>query len=106
MKPLFQSNAVSVLNDVRETFESRGVEYGDTWRNCRWLALLVALREVFGFCLPNDESLRTIAAAVFLDVKYSRLEGEAYKEDTLIDLIAYAPNFVAQMRKLRSLKDV
>jgi hypothetical protein len=99
-QPLFSENVLSAWKDVEAIFVERGAEYTDTWRDCQWLALIAALRAVFGWCNPDAEALRTIAAAVFVDVKYSRLAGSVYKEDTAIDLAAYTPNFIAQMRKI------
>jgi hypothetical protein len=102
MQPLFEENCLPVLNDVVDVFRQRGNEYSDTWRTCRWFAMIAAFK-LAGIPVPDNEVLRTIAAGVFLDVKYERLGGP-YKEDTPIDLLAYDANYVAQMRKLENRK--
>jgi len=92
---LFKENAVATLAQVHETFCQRGGEYGDTWRNCQWLAVKAVARRL-GITLTTEQA-RKIAAAVLVDVKYQRLEG-GYKEDSLIDGIAYEANLVAEMK--------
>jgi len=90
----FERNATESLKKVSAVFSQRGGEYADTWENGRWLALIAVAKSI-GISLSHNEARRIGAAAMF-DVKYSRLEG-GYKEDSIIDGIAYAANLIAEM---------
>ena len=103
-QPLFESNAIPVLDDVRDIFTQRGIQYSDTWRYGKWSAVKQTLKFIGVGKFVNDEELRTIVAASLVDVKIARMEG-AYKEDTAIDLIAYLGNWVGQMRRLQDIKE-
>lgn len=92
--PLFESHANATIERVRATYSQRGGEYGDTWRNCQWLALKAAARKL-GVQIP-DKFLTAIAAAVLVDVKYQRLEG-GYKDDSVVDGIAYQALWAQEM---------
>ena len=46
----------------------------------------------------DTDTARLLAAAALSDVKYQRMEG-GYKEDTVIDRIAYDANFAAEMER-------
>lgn len=94
--PLFDTNATETLKQVEDTFCQRGGEYGDTWRNGQWLAIK-AVAKTMGIAL-NPEQARKLVAAALVDVKYQRLEG-GYKEDTIIDGIAYSANLAAEMKR-------
>ena len=96
MNPLFDSNASQTLTKVTATFNQRGGEYGDTWRNAQWLNIKAAAK-VAGISMDTDTA-RLLAAAALSDVKYQRMEG-GYKEDTVIDRIAYDANFAAEMER-------
>ena len=96
MNPLFESNAASSISKVTATFSQRGNEYGDTWRNGQWLNIKAAAK-VAGIPMDTDTA-RLLAAAALSDVKYQRMEG-GYKEDTVIDRIAYDANFAAEMER-------
>lgn len=92
-KPLFDDNATKTLERVAETFKQRGGQYGDTWKDCQWLAVLaVAGRMGLPLTVPQA---RLLAAAAFVDVKYQRLQG-GYKDDSLIDGIAYTANLAQE----------
>lgn len=93
--PRFSVNAVPVLAEAAEVLDGRGAEYGDTWANNRWLALLAVARRL-GIELTLGQA-RKLGAAALVDVKYSRLEG-GYKEDSLLDGVNYAANLVGEMR--------
>lgn len=88
--PLFTSLASATLKRVEETFRERGEQYGDSWGSFP------------GFCVHAiagvPRSAHVMALAAMVDVKYSRLQG-GYKDDTLIDLIAYAAALAEEMRK-------
>jgi hypothetical protein len=95
-EPLFESNANASIARVTATFGQRGAEYGDTWRNAQWLTMKAVAKKL-GVSIPDD-ALRPIAAAVLCDVKYQRLEG-GYKDDSVIDGIAYNANLAEEMLK-------
>lgn len=92
---LFEENALATLDRVKSTFTERGQQYGDTWRDCQWLALRAVAFQL-GVAIP-PECLRPLAAAVLVDVKYQRLQG-GFKDDHLVDGIAYAANLAEEMR--------
>ena len=92
--PLFDTNAKKTLETVSATFNQRGGEYGDTWRNCQWLNVIAAAK-LAGIAL-DVPTARLIAAAALSDVKYQRMEG-GYKADTVIDRIAYDANLAAEV---------
>ena len=95
MSQLFESNATATISCVVSTFQRRGNEYGDTWKDCQWLALKAAFGAL-GLKAPSTELCRKLAAAALVDVKYQRLQG-GYKRDTVIDGIAYAANWAEEM---------
>lgn len=101
MTALFESNAAATLTRVSEIYAQRGNEYADTWRNCRWLAVLATARKL-GVNLSPDQC-RVIAAAAMVDIKYARLEG-GFKDDTVIDGIAYAANWAEEMKNFSAVK--
>ena len=86
-KPLFQSNALATLETAIKTFSTRGIEYGDSYRIDIHLTLKNILKK-YNLDIP-DRLLNAITAAVLIDVKYSRQVGP-FKEDTLVDMIAYS----------------
>lgn len=94
-EPLFESNANASIARVTSTFGQRGAEYGDTWRNAQWLAFR-AVAKRFGLEIP-ESAIRPLCAAVMVDVKYQRLEG-GYKDDSIVDGIAYSANLAEEMR--------
>lgn len=85
-QPQFEHHALASIGRVTATFGQRGTEYGDTWKECQWLALKAICRK-YGLTVPED-LWKPIAAAVLCDVKYARLSG-GYKDDSIIDGIAY-----------------
>lgn len=89
---LFVKHTAEALRRVEATFCTRGLEYGDTWGECRF----VAMRAVAGKLGANvpDDAWRALAAAAFVDMKYQRLQG-GYKDDTIIDGMAYS-GYLAQ----------
>lgn len=91
---LFESNADKTLDRVRGTYATRGGEYGDTWRDAQLLAMKAVARRL-GLSIP-DSAFRPLAAACLVDVKYQRLQG-GYKDDSIIDGIAYAANLAQEM---------
>lgn len=95
-KPIFETFADTTLIRVRNTYSTRGTEYGDTWKNAQWLALK-ATRDKLGLTIP-DSTLRAVAAAVLVDVKYQRLEG-GFKDDSVVDGIAYNALWAEEMQQ-------
>lgn len=95
-KPVFETFANATIDRVKGTYEQRGTEYGDTWGNSQWLALKATCRKL-GLQIPESK-LRAVAAAVLFDVKYQRLEG-GYKDDSVIDGMAYAGLWAEEMRR-------
>lgn len=96
-QPLFESNAGATLERVKSTFCQRGNEYGDTWKNCQFLTMKAIARK-FGITIP-DKFYRALSAAALCDMKHQRLEG-GYKDDSLVDGIAYEAFLAEEVRKL------
>lgn len=96
--PVFSEYADATLARVRATYAERGGQYGDTWREAKFNNLRAVLK-LCGVTLGNPE-LRAIAAASLVDVKHSRMIG-GYKEDNLIDGIAYGALLVECVRRLK-----
>jgi len=94
MPPLFDTNAGKTIAKVTETFNQRGNEYGDTWRDCQWLNMK-AVADLAGVTL-DTATCRLFAAAALSDVKYQRMQG-GWKDDTIIDRIAYDANLAAEV---------
>lgn len=84
--PMFETYADASLARTRSTYAQRGTEYGDSWKSAQWLTLKAVCKKL-GISIP-DEHLAAVAVAGLCDVKYNRLEG-GYKDDTIIDSIAY-----------------
>jgi hypothetical protein len=95
--PIFETFADRTLGRVRGTYAQRGTEYGDSWRNCQWLAMKATCRAL-GLSIPED-SLRALAVASLYDVKYQRLEG-GYKDDSVIDAMAYGGLWAEEMKQI------
>lgn len=96
-QPKFESNALATLQRVQDTFTRRGDEYGDTWRNCQFIVMKAVARKLG--CQIKPEHFRALATAAFADMKYQRLEG-GYKDDSLIDGIAYSAYLAQEMEEL------
>ncbi len=96
-KPLFQSLASTSLDLVKATYTQRGTEYADTWRTCQWITLHSVARKL-GIPL-SQEHCRAIALASLVDCKRERMAG-GYKEDSLIDGIAYEAALIGEMQGL------
>lgn len=92
--PLFDSNASTTIARVNATFNQRGGEYGDTWRDAQWLNMK-AVAALAGLKL-DTATARVLAAAALSDVKYQRMQG-GYKDDTIIDRIAYDANLAQEI---------
>lgn len=97
MIPKFEENANATLERVRGTYAGRGVEYGDTWRECNYLKMRAVARAL-GLQIPT-EAFRVLATAAFCDMKYWRMLGD-FKDDSLVDGIAYDAFLAEEMRRL------
>lgn len=98
-KPLFELRADATLDAVRATYANRGSEYSDTWRTCQFRNMK-AVASKLGLSI-DDAFYRALAAAAFVDMKQERQSG-GYKEDNLIDGIAYEALLVGEMNSLTS----
>lgn len=98
-QPIFETYADLSFGRVRATYAQRGTEYGDSWRNCQWLAMRATCRKL-GIEIP-ERFLRALAVAALYDVKYQRLEG-GYKDDSVIDAMAYGGLWAEEMRRLEA----
>lgn len=96
-QPLFEKRALASIARVTATFGQRGNEYGDTMRDCQWLALRAAAKQL-GIDIPLEKA-RAIAIAGMVDIKYQRLQG-GYKDDSVIDGVAYATFLADEMQEL------
>lgn len=92
---LFQSLADKTLDRVRDTYNKRGKEYGDSLRHCQWLTMMAVAKE-YGVEIP-EKARRALALAVMVDIKYQRNEG-GFKDDSVIDGIAFASALAEEMR--------
>ena len=99
---LFPELALSTLKKVEATFNQRGEEYGDTWRDCQWLNLRAVLKEL-GIEV-SDYALRPIVLAGLVDLKHQRMQG-GWKYDNPIDGIAYTAALAEEMRRLQPHED-
>jgi len=90
----FERNAEASLAKVRAIFTERGGQYADTWELAQWVKTIAVARSI-GIELSNEQA-RKIVAAALCDVKYWRNLG-GYKEDNLLDGIAYDANLMAEM---------
>lgn len=94
----FDNHALKTLQRVQATFTQRSSEYGDTWGNCQFLTMKAVARE-FGVEVP-PWLYRALATAAFVDMKHQRMEG-GYKDDSLIDGIAYSCFLAQEMQELK-----
>jgi hypothetical protein len=90
----FERNAEASLSKVHAIFTERGGQYADTWEQAHWVKT-IAVAQSMGISMTNSEA-RKIVAAALCDVKYWRNLG-GYKEDNLLDGIAYDANLMAEM---------
>lgn len=97
--PRFEANAMATLDRVQKTFTQRGAEYGDTWRNCKFITFKSVAKDL-GVEVP-DEFCRALVTAGFIDMKYQRPEG-GYKDDSIIDGIAYMAYLAQEMLELKA----
>lgn len=96
MKQHFAECADKTLDRCRKILTERGAQYSDTWKECRFLALRSTL-DVLKAHGMADRDLRAIAAAVFVDMKYTRLLG-GYSDDSVVDGINYMALWADEMQ--------
>jgi hypothetical protein len=97
--PLFETQALATIERATSTFAGRGEEYGDTWRECRFLTMQAVAKRL-GLEIPTN-TLRALAAAAFVDMKYWRALG-GFKDDSLVDGINYQAFLAEEMRQLET----
>lgn len=102
MIPLFESHALATIKRATATFQGRGDEYGDTWRECRFLKMKAVARELG--CNIDPEHFRALATAAFCDMKYWRFLG-GYKEDSILDGINYDAFLAEEVRRQTEIKE-
>ncbi len=99
--PLFDELADAALERVRSTYtctksDGRGAQYGDTMRECQFLTTKAVDNKI-------DNTHKHYRLAIFLagmvDMKLERMRG-GYKDDILIDLIAYGAALEELMRRV------
>ena len=98
-KPKFESNADATLDRVRATYAQRGGEYADTWGTCRFHVMMSVAKELGSTISPQH--FRALASAALCDMKNERMTG-GWKEDNMIDGIAYDAFLVEEMRMLKN----
>lgn len=101
MKPLFDELADATMERVKQTYthteeNGRGAQYGDTMRQCQFLTVQ-AVDEALTY--KDDDWRLAIFLAGMVDMKLERMRG-GYRDDNLIDLIAYSAALAELMRKL------
>lgn len=96
-KPAFEQNADASLARAKAIYAQRGSEYADTWGHCQFLAMKAVAKQL-GIKI-DEKYFRALATAAFVDMKYQRLEG-GYKDDSVMDGMAYAAFLAEEMRKL------
>jgi hypothetical protein len=96
-EPLFESHANATIKRVTSTFGTRGAEYGDTWGQAKFV-IMEAVARTLGIEI-KPEHYRALATAAFVDMKYWRSLG-SYKDDSLVDGVAYASFLAEEMRQL------
>ncbi len=93
----FPESADSTIEKVRQTYTTREGEYGDSFHlDNQAPGFLRTTLARFGVTV-TPEQLRLIQLASLIDTKMQRMIGP-FKEDTLVDLIAY----VAVYNELRA----
>ena len=97
-KPKFESNADATLDRVRATYSQRGSEYADTWGTCRFLKMKAVAKELGSKI--DERHYRALATAAFCDMKDERMSG-GWKDDSMVDGIAYDASLVQEMRELK-----
>ena len=98
-KPKFETNADATLDRVRATYSQRGGEYADTWGTCRFPVMTSVAKEL-GISI-SPQHFRALASAALCDMKNERMTG-GWKEDNMIDGIAYDAFLVEEMRLLKA----
>lgn len=96
-QPLFEQNANATIARVTSIFGTRGQEYGDTWGEARFVVMQAVARTLG--CEIAPEHYRALATAAFVDMKYWRSLG-SYKDDSMVDGVAYQSFLAEEMRKL------
>ena len=87
----FERLALNSMDEVKETFFTRGQQYADTYKTCKWHIMRAVINKVVPQ-LKNVELSHSqcvaIGLAAFSDMKYERMSG-GFKRDHLVDSISY-----------------
>lgn len=102
MTNTFIERASTTLKEAAKTMHERGSQYADTWGEDGCWHLTSAIVKKYTNQDLNDEQLKAIALATFIDQKYSRFAG-GYKHDTAVDLIPYLGALVETINRSDSL---
>lgn len=95
--PLFERRAMASMKRAQSIFQGRGLEYGDTWKDARFLTMKAVAKEL-GIEI-KDELYNAFACAALCDLEYERMSG-GYKDDSLIDGINYSAYLAELMQEL------
>lgn len=97
MKNEFISSATSTLKEVAATMQERGGQYCDSWgKDASWLLTRAVIKKYTDIDV-NEDALKAIGLAVFIDQKYSRFLG-GWKRDTAVDMVPYLAALVDKIR--------
>ena len=90
----FARMANNGLDQIKDTYNTRGSEYADTMEHTQWLQL-IAVAECFGLKITNEQA-RAIAIAGLIDIKYWRSLG-GFKKDNLLDGASYTAYLIGEL---------
>ena len=87
----FEQLALNTLDEVKDTFFTRGRQYADTYETCQWNIMQAVIKHI----VPELKDVKlskaqciAIGTSSFADMKYERMSG-GFKRDHLIDSISY-----------------
>jgi len=90
----FARMANSGVEQIKDTYDTRGSQYADTMEHTQWLQL-ISVAERYGIKITNDQA-RAIAIAGLVDIKYWRSLG-GFKKDNLIDGASYTAYLIGEL---------
>ncbi len=94
----FIEKASTSLKEAAKTMHERGSQYSDTWGKVGCWHLTRAIIKQITDKDVQEEAVKAIALACFIDQKYSRFAG-GYKHDTAIDLIPYIGALIETVKR-------
>lgn len=93
----FAAQAAMGLKEVSPIMQARGAEYGDPWETSQWTTLR-AVSQRYGLTV-SPQMARLLAAAALVDIKHERNSG-GFKEDNLVDGVAYSLNLIGEVKTM------